>query len=341
MRSNTTYSYIFKAIHKNSYVCIPVCTNLIKKNVFKNVVIVRKVFDKVCNFAIICLLMLDSMKVNATAKINIHLNVLPCRSDAYHGIESIFQRVSLYDSLDISKDNSDDICTVVCEGMELPEDNTLTKAYSVFKTVSGIQSGIRVFLTKRIPSGAGLGGGSSDAASLLLALNKMFDTGMSSNQLFDAAAKVGSDVMFFLSNGCAVVTGRGECVRNIAPRNDLYFVLVYPEVYCSTALAYSWVDEEIALGKTVKGPSLSELEEMYYKPVSDWCFVNSFSVPVMSRFKDVSNAFNDISAEGSVYTQMSGSGSSVFGVFMIKEEAETAYMKLSRKWKRCYLLTSS
>jgi len=311
------------------------------KNVIKIAVNVPKVFDKVCNFAIICLLMLDSMKVKAAAKINIHLNVLPCRTDAYHGIESIFQRVSLYDSLDISKDYSDGICTVVCEGMELPVENTLTKAYSVFKTVSGVQSGIRVVLNKQIPSGAGLGGGSSDAASLLLALDKMFDTGMSSNQLFEAAAKVGSDVMFFLSNGCAVVTGRGECVRNITPRNDLYFVLVYPEVHCSTALAYSWVDDEIALGKTVKGPSLSELEEMYYKPVSDWCFVNSFTVPVMSRFKEVSDAFHDISAEGSVYTQMSGSGSSVFGVFVTKEEAETACIKLSRKWKRCYLLTSS
>lgn len=285
--------------------------------------------------------MLDSMEVKAAAKINIHLTVLPRRSDDYHGIESIFQRVSLYDSLDISIGTVNGICTVVCEGMELPDENTLTKAYDVFRTASGIRYGIHVLLRKQIPSGAGLGGGSSDAASLLLALNEMFDTGMSSNQLFELAAKVGSDVMFFLSNGCAVVTGRGEVIKNISPRNDLYFVLVYPEVHCSTALAYAWVDEEIAQGKTVRGPSLSELEKMYYQPVSNWRFVNSFLAPVMNRFDEVSSAFSDINASGSVFTQLSGSGSSVFGVFATKEEAETAHIKLSRKWKRCYLLTSS
>jgi len=281
------------------------------------------------------------MKVTAPAKINIHLNVLPRRADGFHDIESIFQRVSLYDSLDIRKDNSDGICTVVCEGMELPVENTITKAYSVFKAASGIRKGITVVLKKQIPSGAGLGGGSSDAASLLLALNKMFDTGMSSNQLFDLSAEVGSDVMFFLSDGCAVVTGRGECIRPIKPRNDVYFVLVYPEVHCSTALAYAWVDEQIALGKTVKSPNLSDLEVMYYKPVYDWSFINSFTSPVMNRFSRVADAFYAISAEGSVYTQMSGSGSSVFGVFEAKNDAEAAYMKLCRKWKSSYILTSS
>ncbi len=307
------------------------------KNEFKSV----KVFDKVHNFAIICLLMLDSMRVRAAAKINLHLNVLPLRSDGYHAIESIFQRVSLYDSLDIRKDNSDGICSVVCEGMELPEENTLTKSYNAFKAASGIRQGVSIVLKKQIPSGAGLGGGSSDAASVLTALNEMFDAGLSSHQLFDLCAKVGSDVMFFLSGGCAVVTGRGECIQNILPRNDVFFVLVYPEVHCSTALAYSWVDEETASGKTVKSPFLSELEQMYYKPVSDWRFINSFTAPVMSRFIEVADAYKDISNENSVYTQMSGSGSSVFGVFESKNDAEAAFIKLSRKWKRCYILTSS
>lgn len=285
--------------------------------------------------------MLYSMNASAPAKINIHLNVLPKRGDGYHAIESIFQRVSLYDFLEVCVSHKDGTCTVDTKGMELPLENTLTKAYNVFRSATGITKGISVLLKKQIPSGAGLGGGSSDAASLLCVLNKMFDTKLSSDQLFDLGTNVGSDVMFFLSQACAVVTGRGECVRAIKPRQDLYFVLVCPEVHCSTALAYSWVDEYFALGKTVKGPELSEIELMYYKPVSQWRFINTFTAPVMNRFEDVSSALQEIDASGSVYTQMSGSGSSVFGVYVTKEAAEVAYTKICQKWKRCYILTSS
>lgn len=283
--------------------------------------------------------MLDVACDCAPAKLNLHLEVYPKRSDGYHPIKSIFQTISLVDDLEVSLSGKSLSCVVECDAMQLPVENTLTKTYRLFCQISGVTAGVRVKLTKRIPSGAGLGGGSSDAATFLLILNRMFDYPLGLNQLEEIANLVGSDVLFFLSGGAAVVTGRGDIVEPIKPREDFCIVVVYPDVHCSTPESYGLVDEYFALGKTVNETTLQDLENMYYEPVSEWRFVNTFTNPVATKFPVIFDVMKSLEDLGADYVQMSGSGSTVFGVFSNLEVGKDACTNLKRFWNKCYCLT--
>jgi 4-diphosphocytidyl-2-C-methyl-D-erythritol kinase len=283
--------------------------------------------------------MLDVVRECAPAKINLHLKVMPKRSDGYHPIESIFQTIPLYDDIVVRRTEDELSCVVKCDAMELPKENTLTKTYTLFSQFSGIKTGVFVELTKRIPSGAGLGGGSSDAATFLQCLNKMFDYPLNRSQMEQIANLVGSDVLFFLSGGAAVVTGRGDIVEPIKPREDFCIVVVYPDVHCSTPESYGLVDEYFALGKTVNETTLQDLENMYYEPVSEWRFVNTFTNPVATKFPVIFDVMKSLEDLGADYVQMSGSGSTVFGVFSNLEVGKDACTNLKRFWNKCYCLT--
>ena len=280
--------------------------------------------------------MLDVVRDSAPAKLNLHLEVYPKRSDGYHPIKSIFQTISLVDDLVVSLSGKSLSCVVECDAMQLPEENTLTKTYRLFCQISGVTAGVHVKLTKRIPSGAGLGGGSSDAATFLLILNKMFDYPLRLNQLEEIANLVGSDVLFFLSGGAAIVTGRGDIVEPIKPREDFCIVVVYPDVHCSTPESYGLVDEYFALGKTVNETTLQDLEKMYYEPVSEWRFVNTFTNPVATKFPVIFDVMKSLKELGADYVQMSGSGSTVFGVFSNFDVGKDACTNLKRFWNKCY-----
>ena len=283
--------------------------------------------------------MLDVVRDCAPAKLNLHLEVYPKRSDGYHPIKSIFQTISLVDELVVSLSGKSLSCVVECDAMQLPVENTLTKTYRLFCQISGVTAGVRVKLTKRIPSGAGLGGGSSDAATFLLILNRMFDYPLGLNQLEEIANLVGSDVLFFLSGGAAVVTGRGDIVEPIKPREDFCIVVVYPDVHCSTPESYGLVDEYFALGKTVNETALQDLEKMYYEPISEWRFLNTFTNPVATKFPVIFDVMKSLENLGADYVQMSGSGSTVFGVFSNFEVGKDACTNLKRFWNKCYCLT--
>ena len=285
--------------------------------------------------------MLDVVRECAPAKINLHLKVMPKRSDGYHPIESIFQTVPLYDDILVKCSGESLGCVVNCDAMQLPDDNTLTKTYNLFSQLTGISVGVQVELTKRIPSGAGLGGGSSDAAYFLRALNKMFDYPLNRSQMEEIATSVGSDVLFFLSDGAAIVTGRGEVVNPILPRNDLCFVIVYPDVHCSTVESYGLVDEYMMLGKADVGPTLQQLEEVYRKPVSEWDFMNTFTKPVATKLPIISEVMNNLKVLGADFVQMSGSGSTVFGVFSDFNLGENAYTNLKKRWNKSFYLVPS
>lgn len=288
--------------------------------------------------------MTQPIRVYAPAKVNLHLKVLPKMQNGYHGIESVFQKVSLSDELIIDVNKGKKGCHVICDSMELPEKNTISTMFTHFSEYTGISFGVQVTLVKRIPSGAGLGGGSSDAAVFLDALNKYFKTNLSLVERTELAGKVGSDVPFFLSldekagaTGCAVVTGRGELIRVITPRSDLYFVLVCPEVHSSTTVAYNLVDQWMKKDSCVKFPALEDLESIYNSSISSWSFENSFTEPLVEQYKEIGAALSDLLSVGALFVRMSGSGSTVFGVFGSQEEAEKAHIQLNRSWKRSYL----
>lgn len=279
--------------------------------------------------------------VMAPAKINLGLKVLPERQDGYHGIESIFSTVSLCDEIQIRLTAEKNICTVKCDRIELPEKNTVSSSYEAFRQVCGMDlPGVDVLIKKRIPSGGGLGGGSSDGASFLKTFNKVCSMNLSFDQLRGIAAMVGSDVFFFLDcnesgEGCAVVTGRGEVVKPISRRNDLYYLMIFPGVHSSTKEAYALVDELYESGRKLEYPSLNELESIYNGPVKNWNFVNTFTSVISKKYPKIEHAILELKNNGALYTDMSGSGSTVFGVFESKNDAENAKNALSGSWEVC------
>lgn len=282
--------------------------------------------------------MLSNVFELAPAKLNLTLKVLPKREDGFHNIESIFQKIRLCDELTVSRSESAGFSLHV-QGMELPEENTVKKAYTLFAEAAKIQTGVSVDLVKRIPSGAGMGGGSSDAAAMLRALNSLFSADVSQTELIKIAEKIGSDVPFFLYGDCAVVSGRGEVVRPFDGRRDLYFVIICPDVHSSTKEAYALVDEWNMNGSVskVSWPLLKDLDGIYKKSVGEWNFANSFTEPLVNKYAEIREALAAVTASGADFVDMTGSGSTVFGVFETQEKAQGAYNRLASCFKRCYL----
>ena len=278
----------------------------------------------------------------AYAKVNFGLNVLPKiggeQKNEYHNLESIFQTVDLYDVLTVEKNDST-FCTVICNDMELPEKNTLTNAYDAFFEITGLKKvGICVELKKGIPSGGGLGGGSSDAAALVRALQEICDIKLNRNQLDFIASKTGSDVFFFMNcdeqgKGCALVWGRGENVKKITPRKDLFLVLVFPQQSSSTKEAYALLDEAYQKGERLDSPAFDDLENIYNRSVEDWTFINSFTPVISNSYEEIQLALNDLQKVGCCYSEMSGSGSTVYGVFTMRQQAISASNLLGEAWK--------
>lgn len=216
------------------------------------------------------------MELKAHAKVNWHLAVGPRRPDGYHPIASIFQTCSLCDVLDVTvSDGPFKVDVTGLEGLCEKGRSTLDKAAFLWHDVTGFDRSVHVHVTKSIPSQAGLGGGSSDAATLLLYLNGISADPMSTPDLMALGAKVGCDVPFFIS-GCraAAVSGLGEIVRPIAARGDLRgFIIVTEGEKTSTRQAYEALD-----GRAVIPPldSDAEMEKIYRRPVREWSFRNDF-----------------------------------------------------------------
>ena len=277
--------------------------------------------------------------VKAPAKVNIGLKVLEKQASGFHNIESIFQTLDFSDELRIRRISSKE-CVVRCAQMRLPLENTLTKTYSAFRAATNIDFGVEVELDKVLPAGGGLGGGSSDGASLLKGLADLAEIRLTDSLADTVAEKVGSDVFFFLhcgffqkGRGCALVSGRGEVVQAIRPRADLSFVLIFPGVHSSTKEAYSLVDEAYESGMQVSCPDFSELKRFYYGFVGAWKFANSFTPVLIDKYPVIGEALKDILECGADWADMSGSGATVFGVFESDAAAKEACLKCQKKWK--------
>lgn len=287
--------------------------------------------------------MLKDIIIQAPAKVNLGLKVLHNRADGFHNIESIFQTVELFDELHVTLLEEKNVCKVFCDSMELPEENTVTKTYFTFCELTGFNGGVEVSIKKNIPAGGGLGGGSSDAAAFLTALSNLSGVELSKRLADDVASKVGSDVFFFLHSGyfqngrgCAVVSGRGEIVKAIKPRTDLYFLLVFPGVHSSTKEAYQLVDQAYESGFDVVCPDFCDIESMYYSSVKGWKFANSFTPALSKKYSLIDSALGFIIESGADWAEMSGSGATVFGVFDSEKKALEAKSKCQKQW-RCVL----
>ena len=246
------------------------------------------------------------MIVYPNAKINIGLNVLEKRADGYHELSSVFYPVKdLYDILEIIP--SGKFC-FSSSGIEIPgEGNICTKAFKMLKQDFGI-SNVKIHLHKKIPIGAGLGGGSSDGAFILKALNELFDLKMSNTQLEKYALRLGADCPFFIENTPKYVTGIGEEMKNIdLELSDYEIKFIFPELHISTAEAYGSITPKIP--KT-------NLLDLINQPIENWRgkVKNDFEISVFIMNPQLEKMKKQLYADGAIYASMTGSGSVLYGV---------------------------
>lgn len=252
------------------------------------------------------------------AKINIGLNVIEKRVDGFHNLETLFYPVEAYDILEIVES---DTLKMFQYGIDYPGevmDNLCVRAYNLLKSEYNIPP-VEIHLYKRIPVGAGLGGGSSDAAFTLKGLNDLFNLSIPDKKLWEYASMLGSDCPFFIYNKPMLGTGRGEILSEveITDLSDYRIELVYPPYFVSTADAYRGIvprNVRELNGEKFKGQSLVE---MLKEPVESWKdnVTNDFEITVFNKIPELAKYKEDLYKRGAVYASMSGSGSAMFGVF--------------------------
>ena len=259
------------------------------------------------------------------AKLNLHLAIQGRRADGFHDISSLFQRIRLYDTLRfrVTAGNAFD-CRI--SGMDA-DGNIMYAAAEQFMRTAGLQCVLDIAIEKRIPIGAGLGGGSSNAAAVLRFLQDYFNSPLPETELAELGAKTGSDVPFFLADTpIAHASGRGEVLYPVGCSRKWWFLVVFPGFHTSTAAAFrEWDRQNSTSRMEISDLSRSQLIEQYCGLApEEWNFSNSF-VPLMVRTHPLyARIFRLFESCGSGYSNLTGSGSACFGIFRDRAAAEAA-----------------
>jgi len=250
------------------------------------------------------------------AKINLGLNILNKRPDGFHNIETIMIPVTIFDSLEFVKTSKYNI-TISGEKINVNKDNNIcTKAFKLIKENYNIPN-ISIHLHKNIPSGAGLGGGSADASFLLKFLNDYFSLNISKKDLKNISLKLGSDCPFFIENTTCVATSKGEILKKIKIDLTNYtIIIVYPKININTAWAYN------NFSKNSSQKKLSDL--IYNTKIENWKHVikNDFEPIIFKKYPEIEKIKLMLYSSGAIYASLSGSGSSVYGIFNKKDNVK-------------------
>ena len=241
-------------------------------------------------------------------KINLGLHVLSKRSDGYHNIETCFYPVQRTDILEVIPSDKFSFTQSGLKVDSQEEDNLCVKAFRLFQREFGIGE-VKIHLHKIVPMGAGLGGGSSDAAFTLRLLNQVFDLKLSVEELKRLASTLGSDCSFFMEDQPMIGTDRGEVLAPAAiSLKGYHLALVKPDIHVSTAEAYSGIEP--------KQPENS-IQEILKFPVPEWKerLTNDFEKSIFKKYPAIKDVKENLYSLGAIYSSMSGSGASVFGVF--------------------------
>lgn len=281
---------------------------------------------------------MEEIYAKARAKINLNLEILDKRPDNYHNLKSVFQKVNLYDELVIKKTNTNDI-KIKTNVLELNnKDNIIYKAYVKLKEQFEEITGVEVYLNKKIPMQAGMAGGSTDCASFILCMNKLFNLNMTKDKIISLGKSLGADVVPCMYNKALLAEGIGDIITPINTNFKYYIVAIKPQIDCSTKEMYEKLDSKVnrkiidtssKIIEALKSNNIKLLAKNLYN-----AFENTIGEKCL-----IENIKHKLIQNGAVGSLMTGSGSCVFGIFESKNLARTAYRKLKQDFET-YICTS-
>ena len=262
-----------------------------------------------------------SFTIQAPAKLNLGLRVTGRRPDGYHELVSVMVPVSLFDTVHVELSRGEGI-VLHCEGRDVPRqsDNLAYKAASLFRSRIGLQGKVNIRLNKRIPVAAGMGGGSSDAAAVILALSALAESRLSQNELYQLAGEIGADVPFFLVGRPALAKGIGDILKPLHPWVRRWYVVVNPPISIST----EWAFQELRMELTAKGNHYNIDRLKSGSPQGYQDLRNDLEAVTVSHFPVIDAIKKHLITSGAEAALMTGSGPTVFGVFSNRSPAEEA-----------------
>ena len=281
------------------------------------------------------------LEKKSPCKVNLLLNILGSRPDGFHELETVLHPVKLYDTVRFARAGQS--LELSCSDQTLPADssNLVHRAATAFLEAIGAREGVRIHLEKKIPLAAGLGGGSGNAAITLLGLNELFGSPLSSGQLHDIAARLGSDVPFFLQDQPALATGRGERIEALASFPALAgaaFLLIHPGFGIRTAWAYQQLARFPAAlnGQPGRAGKLIKLLRSADLAAAGREFYNSLEAPALEKYPLLALFQEFLRAQGVTATLMSGSGSTTFAIVRSEAEASKLENQVQAKFGPCW-----
>ena len=280
------------------------------------------------------------MRVLSPAKINLHLRVGPVQTDGFHPLVSWMTTVGLFDTLDLTPDSTDNV-VLECGDPSLPTDglNLVVRAAEALQAATGVSQGVNIRLEKSIPAGGGLGGGSGNAATTLVALNGLWNLGLSIDRLSAIAATLGSDVPFFLQAPSALCSGRGEIVKSVDPPTGMWVVLILPAMAMPTPAVYRQLD---AMRLAADTNALAHADWDGPIDIEHWRTLpaeallkelkNDLEAPAFALRPDLNDLRQRIEQRIGRPVRMSGSGSTLFTLYDARDLAESMAEKVRHEF---------
>ncbi len=270
---------------------------------------------------------MKEIQIYAYAKINLTLDVVGDLPNGYHEVKMIMQNINLFDKLTLKKIVKNEIILSVGQSpVPAGEDNLIYKACKAFFDATGIDSGVFIELEKRIPVAAGMAGGSADAAATLQGLNELFEANLSTDELCIIGKKLGADIPFCIIGGTVLAEGIGEILTPLTPAPDCHVLIVKPPMGISTKLVYDNLAPSNELDHPNTEAMLKAIEDGNVKSMAENLgnVLESVTIKEVPVIQDIKNEMLELGALGSL---MSGSGTTVFGIFDSKAKAESAFYK--------------
>ena len=271
---------------------------------------------------------MDSVVIKAMAKVNLGLDVLRRRENGYHDVKMIMQTVNLYDTLTLAKADEGIVITTNTGELPLNEDNLIYKAAKLILEYANKITGVSIHLDKQIPIAAGMAGGSTDAAATLLGMNKLYDLGLTKQELAEIGVKIGADVPYCIYGGTYLSEGIGEVLTKLEDAPDCYVVIAKPGIGVSTKYVY----ENLHIETVEKHPDIDGMIEAIKEGSLDGVakkMENVLETVTINRYPEIETMKKCLLENGAENALMSGSGPTVFGIFKEEEIAKQALSKLN------------